>query len=213
MKKFLAMLLALVMVLSLAACGGSENEPTTLRMWFHGSTVTPEASEKVMEELNKYLIEKLNVKLEPTWGTWGDFDTAVPTALAGGDDVDIYFTCNWSANEYNKYAKDGYWVKLDELLDENAPELKALIPEEIWNCAKTNGRDGEGIYAVPALKDTATQNCWDVNGTLLAELGYDVDAVCAAGLDYYSPEFEEMLQKAKDAKGYWQYQGPSLFLV
>ena len=28
-----------------------------------------------------------------------------------------------------------------------------------------------------------------------------MDAVCEAGLDYYSPEFEEMLQKAKEAKG------------
>ena len=113
----------------------------------------------------------------------------------------MYFTCNWSADEYNKYAKDGYWVKLDDMLDTYAPELKAAIPQGIWDCAETNGYDGLGIYAVPGLKDTATQNCWDVNGTLLAELGYDVDAVCAGHLDYYSPEFEEMLQKAKDLKG------------
>ena len=224
MKKFMALLLAMVMVLSLAACGApaeapaetsaaaadapateaapaAKGDPVALRMWFHGSNVTPDASKKVMEELNKVLVEKINVTLEPIWGTWGDFDTTVPTALAGGDDVDIYFTCNWSANEYNKYAKDGYWVKLDDLLPEYAPELLTTIPQGIWDCAKTNGYDGMGIYAVPGLKDTATQNCWDVNGTLLAELGYDVDAVCAAGLDYYSPEFEEMLQKAKDAKG------------
>ena len=223
MKKLLALFLVLVMVLSLVACGGTtENptdppesgdngevnkpdddklEPVTLKMWMHGSNVTPEASDKVMAELNKYLQEKINVTLEPIWGTWGDFDTATVTALTGGDQVDIYFTCNWSANEYNKYARDGYWVRLDEMLDEYAPELKATIPEGIWACAQTNGYDDMGIYAVPALKDTATQYCWDVNGTLLAELGYDVDAVCAAGLDYFSAEFEEMLQKAKDAKG------------
>ena len=113
----------------------------------------------------------------------------------------VIITCNWSADEYNKYARDGYWVKLDDMLASDAPELLATIPEGIWECARTNGLDGMGIYAVPGLKDTATQNCWDVNGTLLAELGYDVDAVCAAGLDYYSDEYEEMLQKAKDAKG------------
>ena len=211
MKKLLAMLLALVMILSLAACGASEEpaetkapeaevagteaaaapaetelEPVTIKMWFHGSTVTPEASEKVMAELNAYLQEKINVTLEPIWGTWGDFDTATVTALTGGDDVDIYFTCNWSANEYNKYARDGYWVKLDDMLAEYAPELLETIPEGIWACAETNGYDGMGIYAVPGLKDTATQNCWDVNGTLLAELGYNVDEVCAAGLDYFS---------------------------
>ncbi|MDO5401371.1 MAG: extracellular solute-binding protein [Eubacteriales bacterium] len=231
MKKFFALLLALTMVLSLAACGSkpaeptaapteapavdapateapateapapAELEPVTLKMWFHGSTVTPEASAKVMETLNPILQEKLNVTLEPIWGTWGDFDTSVTTALAGGDDVDIYFTCNWSGNEYNSYARDGYYVKLDDLLDTCAPELKAAIPEGIWDCAKTNGAEGMGIYAVPGLKDTATQNCWDVNGTLLAECGYNVDEVCAAGLDYFSAEFEEMLAAAKAKKG------------
>ncbi len=229
MKKLLALLLAAVMVLGMAACGSNTTapaettaapaassdaqteapaestaaalDPVTIKIWFHGSNVTPDASKKVMEQLNAYLKDKINVTVEPIWGTWGDFDTAVGTALAaGGDDVDIFFTCNWSQDEYNKYARDGYWVKLDDMLDQYAPELKATIPEGIWECARTNGYDGAGIYAVPALKDTATQNTWDVNGTLLAELGYDVDAVCAAGIDYYSDEFEEMLQKAKEYK-------------
>lgn len=226
MKKLFALMLAMVMVLSLVACGGSNTgggnnaggsnagtgssgsapagdtlDPVTLKIWFHGSTVTPEASETVLKEVNAYLKDKINVTLEPIWGTWGDFDAAAVTALTGGDDVDMYFTCNWSANEYNKYAADGYWVKLDDMLKTYAPELLETIPQGIWDCAVTEGYDGKGIYAVPGLKDTATQNCWDVNGTLLAELGYDVDAVCKGGLNYFSAEFEEMLQKAKDAKG------------
>ena len=202
MRKFIALLLALVMVCSLTAVASAQAlEPVTLKIWFHGSNVTPDASETVLKEVNAYLAEKLNVTLEVIWGTWGDFDTATVTALTGGDDVDMYFTCNWSANEYNKFARDGYWVKLDDLLASCAPELLETIPQGIWDCAVTGGYDGMGIYAVPGLKDTATQNCWDVNGTLLAELGYDVDAVCAAGLDYYPDEFAEMLQKAKDAKG------------
>ena len=229
MKKLLALLLAAVMVLGLAACGSGTStpaettaapaassdasadnaadttaaatlDPVTIKIWFHGSNVTPDASAKVMEQVNAYLKDKINVTVDPIWGTWGDFDAASVTALAGGDDVDIYFTCNWSADEYNKYARDGYWVKLDDMLDTYAPELKSTIPQGIWDCAVTNGIDGSGIYAVPALKDTATQNTWDVNGTLLAELGYDVDAVCAAGIDYYSDEFEEMLKKAKEYK-------------
>ena len=87
------------------------------------------------------------------------------------------------------------------MLEQYAPDLLELIPQGIWDCAKTNGYDGMGIYAVPGLKDTATQYCWDVNGTLLAELGYDVDAVCDAGLDFFSEEFEAMLAAAKAAKG------------
>lgn len=232
MKKFMAMVLALAMMLSLAACGGGNNAngnkagttdpkpatsdsnkgttdandsqelaPVTLKVWFHGSTVTPDASAKVLETLNPILQEKLNVTLEPIWGTWGDFDEAASTDLQGGATADIYFTANWSKNEYNKYSRDGYYVKLDDMLTTYAPDLLELIPQGLWDCATIEGMDGKGIYAVPALKDTATQICWDVNGTLLAELGYDVDEVCSKRLDYFSPEFEEMMQKAKDAKG------------
>lgn len=229
MKKFLALVLALVLAFTLVACSGGDSstpapanstpandapadagndaagasdlEPVTLRIWFHGSNVTPEASEKVMAEVNAYLKDKINVTLEPIWGTWGDFPTTVPTALAGGDDVDIYFTCNWSEDEYNQYARDGYWVKLDDLLPTYGADLLDIIPDNIWECCVTNGIDGSGIYAVPALKDTASQYCWDLNGTLAAELGYDVDEICANGIDFYSDEFEEMLAKAKEYKG------------
>ena len=204
-----------------APATGSDLEPVTLKMWLHGTTAAqPEAVEKVLGELNAYLQEKINVTLDPIYGTWGDFDTGVKTALAGGDDVDIYFTCNWSTNEYNKYARDGYWVKLDDLLPTYAPELLETVPEGIWECAKTNGASGKGVYAVPGLKDTATQNCWNLNGTLLAELllnglaeelGYEaptednvgelVDTICAGGIDYYSDDFEAMLRAAKALKG------------
>ena len=70
MKKLLALLLALVMVLGMTACAGSGKDDTvTLKIWFHGSNVTPEASEKVMKEVNAYLKDKLNVQVEPIWGT------------------------------------------------------------------------------------------------------------------------------------------------
>ena len=232
MKKILALLMAAIMVLGLVACSGSNTpsttagnetkgsddsaatepaasdlDPVTLKIWFHGSNVNTDAetTKQVLEAVNEYLGEKLNVTLSPIWGTWGDFDTAVTTALAGGDDCDIYFTCNWSANEYNNYSRQGYYVRLDEegnnLLEQYAPELLETIPEGIWDAAKTNGVDGFGVYAVPALKDTATQNTWDVNVTLLTELGYNIDDLMANGIDYYSDEFEEMLAKAKEALG------------
>ena len=232
MKKILALLLAAIMVLGLVACSGSNTpsttagnetkgsddsaatepaasdlDPVTLKIWFHGSNVNTDAetTKQVLEAVNEYLGEKLNVTLSPIWGTWGDFDTAVTTALAGGDDCDIYFTCNWSANEYNNYSRQGYYVRLDEegnnLLEQYAPELLNTIPSDIWDMAKTNGADGFGVYAVPALKDTATQNTWDVNVTLLTELGYNIDDLKANGIDYYSDEFEEMLAKAKEVKG------------
>ena len=169
-----------------------------IKMYFHGSNVTDDS--KVMEELNEYLTEKINVELEPVWGTWGDFDYNSVQSLQNGDDIDIYFTCSWSADEYNKFAKDGYWVRLDDpennLLDKYGKNLKEALPDTLWQGAVTNGKEGKGIYAVPNYKDFATQYCWDVNVTKLTELGFTTDDVAKG---YY--EFGPILAAAKEKYG------------
>lgn len=172
----------------------SKEDHVKLKMYFHGSNVTDDS--KVMEKLNAYLTEKLNCELEPVWGTWGDFDQNVVLSLQSGDDTDIYFTCSWSADEYNKFARDGYWVKLDDLLDKYGKNLKANLPDVLWQGANVEGKDGKGIYAVPNYKDFAIQNCWDVNVDRLTELGFTTDDVAKG---YY--EFGPILKAAKEKYG------------
>lgn len=177
----------------------SELEPVTLKMYFHGSDVTDDSV--VMEKVNEYLKEKINVTLEPIWGTWGDFDTNAVLALQGADDVDIYFTCSWSADEYNKFARDGYWMRLDDpennLIEQYAPELWTLLPEVLRNGATINGSEGYGVYAVPGYKDIATQNCWDINVPLLEKYGYTLEDI--ESRDYYS--FGDILKTVKEGEG------------
>ena len=177
----------------------SDLDSVTLKMCFHGSNVTADTA--VMEAVNAYLQEKLNVTLEPIWGTWGDFDTNAVLALQGGDDVDIYFTCSWSADEYNKFARDGYWVRLDDpennLIEKYASDLWNTLPEVLTNGAAINGADGYGVYAVPGYKDIATQNCWDVNVPLLEKYGYTVDDI--KNTDYYG--FGDILKTVKEGEG------------
>lgn len=209
-KKLLSLALIAAMAMSLlAGCGKTDSasnggeldtsEHVTLKWYLHGSNVTDDSA--VMEKVNEYLGEKLNMTLEPIWGTWGDFDEGSTLALKGGDEVDIYFTCSWSANEYNKYAKDGYWVRLDDpennLLAQYGSDIWAALPDVLKTGAETDGADGYGVYALPGFKDFGTQNTWDVNVTLLKELGYTLADV--ESRSYY--EFGELLQAAKDAKG------------
>lgn len=175
------------------------SEPVTLKWYLHGSSVTDAAP--VLEKANEYLAEKLNVTLEPIWGTWGDFDDGVTLALNGGDDVDIYFTAAWGANEYNNFAKKGYYVKLDDpannLIEKYAPDLWAALPSVLIDGATIEGSDGKGIYAVPTYKDIATQNCWDVNVTLLEKYGYTIDDI--KGKTYY--EFGDIFETVKKGEG------------
>ncbi len=175
------------------------SEPVTLKWYLHGSNVTDD--KEVLAKANEYLKEKLNVTLEPIWGTWGDFNDNVILSINGGDDVDIYFTCSWSANEYNAFAKKGAYVRLDDpennLIEKYAPDLWKQLPAVLTQGAAINGADGYGVYAVPGYKDIATQNCWDINVPLLEKYGYTVDDI--KNTDYYG--FGEILKKVKEGEG------------
>ena len=198
-KKLLSLALVAVMASGmLAACGSKDSaeptsastgldisEPVTLKWYLHGSNVTDDSA--VMAKVNEYLGEKLNVTLQPIWGTWGDFDDGATLAINGGDDIDIYFTCSWSADEYNKYAKQGAWVRLDNpdnnLIQQYGSDVWGILPDLLKEGAVTDGADGRGVYAVPGFKDFATQNTWDVNVTLLEKYGYTLDDI--KNTDYY----------------------------
>lgn len=177
-------------------------EHVTLKWHTCGNTVTDDAA--VMEKVNEYLGEKLNVTLEPIWGTWGDFDQNAPLSLQSGDDTDIYFTCSWTVNEYNKYAKDGYFVRLDDpennLIEQYAPDLWEVLPDVLTAGARIEGAAGKGVYAVPGFKDYATQNCWDVNVDLLEKYGYSLADVEEAGF-YGFGEIFETVKAGEEAEG------------
>jgi len=174
-------------------------EPVTLKWYLHGSNVTDDSA--VMAAVNEYLGEKLNVTLEPIWGTWGDFDEGSTMAINGGDDIDIYFTCSWSLDEYNAYAKKGAWVRLDDpsnnLIEKYGSDVWGVLPDVLKEGALVEGADGYGVYAVPGFKDFGTQNTWDVNVTLLEKYGYTLADI--ESRDYYS--FGDILQTVKDGEG------------
>ncbi|MBQ3913734.1 MAG: ABC transporter substrate-binding protein [Lachnospiraceae bacterium] len=170
-----------------------------LKMYLEGSNVTDDT--KVLEEVNKYLDEKLNCELKPIWGTWGDFDQGAVLSLQGAEDVDIYFTCSWTLNEYNQFARDGYYVRLDKpennLIEKYGQDIQNLLPEVLIKGATIEGADGYGIYAVNGYKDIACQLCWDVNVDLLKKYGYTVEDIEKA--DYFT--FGDILAKVKAGEG------------
>lgn len=225
-KKLLSLALAATMMTGmLAGCGSTDSDKTstdstdknveegtegdssaldtsehvTLKWYLHGSNVTDDSA--VMEKVNEYLGEKLNVTLEPIWGTWGDFDEGSTLAINGGDDVDIYFTCSWSADEYNQYAKKGAWVRLDDpdnnLIQQYGQDIWNALPDVLKEGAVTEGAAGSGVYAVPGFKDFGTQNTWDVNVTLLEKYGYTLADI--ESRDYYS--FGDILETVKQGEG------------
>lgn len=202
MKKILALLLTLVLMASVftfAAAEATNLEPVVLTIMFHGSNVTDDTA--VLEKVNAYLKDKINTSLKVIWGTWGDFDETSTMSLNAGDPIDMYFTCSWSKDEYNTYAKKGMWVRLDDpnnnLIEKYAKDLWSTLPEVLTQGATIQGSDGLGVYAVPGYKDIATQNCWDVNVDLLEKYGYTLDDIKNA--NYYT--FGDILKTVKAGEG------------
>ena len=202
MKKILSLLLTLALLASVFTFAAAETtalEPVELTIMFHGSNVTDDTA--VMEKVNAYLKDKINATLKVIWGTWGDFDETSTMSLNAGDSIDMYFTCSWSQDEYNAYAKKGMWVRLDDpnnnLIDKYAKDLWSTLPQVLTEGAKIQGSDGLGVYAVPGYKDIATQNCWDVNVDLLEKYGYTLDDIKKA--DYFT--FGDILKTVKAGEG------------
>ena len=208
MKKFLALILAAMMLLSLVPA--MADSPVEITILLEGNNVTDDAA--VLEKLNAYLNEKIGVSIVPTWGTWGNFDQTAQNAVnSGSSEYDILFTCSWTANEYAPYAKKGAYVRLDDpeddLLTEYGAELKTVLPELLFEGAMTEGPDGEkGIYAVPGFKDFATMNTWDVNVTLLEKYGYTLEDVEKAGFYGWNDIFATVKAgEEKDGKVFYPF--------
>ncbi|MDR1569759.1 MAG: ABC transporter substrate-binding protein [Oscillospiraceae bacterium] len=204
MKRGLALTLALALLLvsglgaaTFAVAEDDFSQEVTIKWMLEGSNVTDDTA--VIEAVNAYLKEKINAKLQVIWGTWGDFDQNVVNSINGGDDIDIYFTCSWTSNEYSAYANKGAYVRLDDpennLLEQYAPGLFDVLPAVLADAAAVEGADGVGVYGIPGYKEVAQEYTWDINTPLLEELGYTVDDIGS----YY--DLGPILQKAKELKG------------
>ncbi|MDR2505880.1 MAG: ABC transporter substrate-binding protein [Oscillospiraceae bacterium] len=203
MKRALSLILSLTLILALftgvnfASAADDFSQEVTVQIMLHGSNVTDPAP--VIEKINEYLKEKLNMKLDVIWGTWADFDQNSVLMLAGGDPCDIYFTCSWSANEYASYARNGSFLRLDDpendLIAAYAPDLFKSIPAILGEGALVDGASGEGIYAIPGYKDFAQLYTWDINTPLLTELGYTLEDIKSYA------DFGPLLAAAKALKG------------
>lgn len=167
-KKFLSLLLAGTMVISLAACGGGDTPGTTSTSdAANAGTDAPAAEgidlservdlvfyvmgdapvdEKVVEDaVNEKLLEKANATVDFQFSTWTDFQQKYSLEMTSGS-ADMIYIANWL--DYARLARSGAFLELDEMLDTVAPDLKALVADTINMCAV----DGQ-IYAIPSAWD------------------------------------------------------------
>lgn len=81
---------------------------------------------------------------------------------------DLMFTCDW-LNNFATNAGSNAYLPLNDLLEENAPDAMADIPEYMWKATTINGN----IYAMPALQTYAKNDGIFLRADIAEELGIE----------------------------------------
>lgn len=106
--------------------------------------------QSVVDELNKYLSEKINTTIEFRFTTWTDWAKKYNLVLSSGEQCDLMYAADWT--NYSTMAQTGAFYALDDMLKEYAPNLYGLIDQSIYDMCKVNG----ALYCVPADQKTYT---------------------------------------------------------
>lgn len=188
-KRFLTLLLALVLVLTVAPMTATADEPLTLTFFDKN---TGDAFENPVADKIKEITGVNIVIQQPT----GDPNEKLSLMLVSGDLPDIVLMDRRS-DLVNKYIAAGALIPLNDLIDEYAPNVKAMYGDVL---NKSRYEDGKNYflnnwYGVDPDPDRAINIRMDV----LEELGYGERA--KAGDYFTQDEFIDMLRKFKEKCG------------
>lgn len=175
MKKYLSLILAIVLVLGCCACTAkaptedttpattatneanvseetsqtpAQQEPVTLKFYCYAGEQADQ--QRVFDELNKYFQEKYNTTVDFQF-VMGSYADKMNVIINSGEEYDACFTSNWT-NDYATNVSKEAFVDISDML-ENYPALYSAMPEAYWSAATING----GIYAVPNVQIAARQ--------------------------------------------------------
>ena len=154
MKKILALLLAMVMVVGmLAGCSSSEQKkddgvPTIT--WYMVGGGQPANIDSWKTKVDAYLEEKIGVHIDVQCISWGDWGNRRTNIVSTNEPYDIMFT---DMGSYASDVKMGAFADITELIKQT-PGLTDLIPAEYLDACKIDGK----LYAVPAYKDSSMTN-------------------------------------------------------
>jgi len=165
-------------------------EPTVTLTWYLVGNRQEPDTPKVLEEVNKYLKDKLNVALDLHVFGWGDeYDQKVNTALAAREPIDIVFTANWAAN-YNVNAASGYFTELNGYL-EKYPAIKDILGEDFLNGSAINGKN----YGLPTNKEKVHSWGWLLRKDLVEKYNMDIQSIEHEPIEAIEPFLKTIKEK------------------
>ncbi|MET3849044.1 ABC transporter substrate-binding protein [Paenibacillus sp. OAE614] len=125
------------------------NDAVSLKMVSPKAALAPEYSK--MEIFNR-LEKQTNVKIEWDNIPDTDFTEKKNLLLASGDLPDAFYGAGFTDYELVNYGKDGTLIPLEDLIDQYAPNLKALLESRPDIRSAITAPDGH-IYGLPSFEE------------------------------------------------------------
>ena len=202
MKKLLALVLALMLLSAAALADGILNElgtyplvtePAELNIFFCRDAA-PDNWEVETNYFTTYLEELtgVHVNWEYVIGDATACSQKVQTKLLSGDLPDVFSRCGFTRAQEMMYAAQGIFIPLNDLIEENTINIKAMFEELPAIKEQITAPDGN-IYGIPNVNlyvhGTVYDKMW-VNQTWLDALDMDMPET--------TEEFREMLIAFKE---------------
>lgn len=166
------------------------------------SQVTAPDNQLVYDEINKYLLEKLNCTVEFISGDMGTIEQKFSVILASGEQADIMWTSGHRNNVFVNISK-GAFQPIDDLLDKYGQNFKKYIKDYVFEALKVKGK----LYAVPYNDRLTEDPVFVIRKDIVDSVGYDMSKI--ETIFDLPPLFDAILEKYPDricvdaSKGYF----------
>ncbi|CAK4870525.1 unnamed protein product [Aphanomyces euteiches] len=155
-----------------ASAKPAESLPPVELIWYYGQGSAQSDLQSVQDALNKITQKAINatVKLKPI--DFGDYTQKMNTIAASGEVFDIVWTANWNF-DYVANTGKGVFLPLDDLLNTNGKELKASLPDFMWDSVKIGGK----IYGVPNYQSVTGRQGYIIPKEYVDKYSLDVNSI------------------------------------
>lgn len=158
-----------------ASAGASASAPAldpVKLVWYFPLNSAQSDLNTVQDAVNKITQAKINATIEMKPIDFGEYDQRMNTIAASGESFDIAWTSNWTFDYVGNVNKD-LFAPLDDLLDQYGSELKASLPDFMWEQVKVNGK----IYGVPNYQSVTGREGYIVPQEAIDKYGLDLSTV------------------------------------
>jgi putative aldouronate transport system substrate-binding protein len=180
---------------SLAFAGGQGEEeggpPKTTVIKWHTQQSPGRDNALVLEKVNEYLLDELNVTVDLITTDEGTFDQKASVVLASGEQSDLMWTSNHRNDVFVNVSK-GAFQPIEVLLDEHAPGIRETVPDFAWGAVTVN----DHIYAVPSYESYTMDPVLLLRKDVVDSVGADMSGV--ETMFDLPPVFDAILEEYPD---------------